>query len=613
MAIAGRFLGFALFALLFSAPLAAPAASVPDATTVMPLSTLGFPTGMSVGGSRPRFDLYVPDYRSARRMDVRFYAQMPQQIDGSTSVVVRVDGVPVGTSTVAALRGGGSVGGSFSAFKGTGRMLDVSIEAYLTVASRNCADNDPRGLWMRVSPESSIAIVHANAPAATVAEFFEDYDGGYAVSDASGLSDTARLDGIELAYWLNQVERWRKLHLEYGPSKTAGVRKIVVGDEGADLVVRGGVLYVTPRGINLIAAKGERTALTESAEGSVTLKGTTPRSPASLQSLGIGTRTERGVGELNFPVGFSLGTFGGLPQNLQLHLDLAHGPYRSGDRAAVTILLNGAVVNGFSLSQQGKTEHYTVPLDDSRLGGSNRVEVSVEYVPGRETCAGAHATFSVSLLGSSSFSWRGVSDYAPTIGEFFNGLAGHAVVTISDTALDPSAFALLDALGRIDPNVTALAVQRTAGAPMADGVSGEIDVLAPQALGDLPVAYDPATGRLHLTNDAGKTIYAATLDHPSGIIQALRDKMPVLVMTYAVNPSVLESLRVVGASELSAAHYDVLVFNDRGIAYTNPGELVAAKRQSADPVRRSWPLFVIFAVVVIVSLIFIARRALRVS
>jgi hypothetical protein len=599
--------------LLLAGPFAARAARAADANIELALPVFGFSSGMTVTGTNPRFDLYVPDYRSARSMQVRFVLQVPEHVDGDGTVVVRVDGTPIGSASIDAIRKGASVGGTFAKFRGTGRMIDVSVETYLTVrASRSCQEYDPRSLWLRISPESAVTIVHSTAAPATVAEFFQDYDGRYAVSLAPGAPDATRLAAIGLGYWLDQLERWRRVHLTFEAKPGEPARAIVVVPSSTqDLAVRDGKLYATPHGIELIAAKGAQTIVAPGAGGGVVHRGAAPQSPVTLDALGIGTRTQTGSGDLTFPVSFTLGTFGGLPDGLHLHLLLSHGPYRAGDRASVSVMLNGAAINGFNLSQTGKTESYDVPLDANRLAGSNQLAVVVEFVPKNEECAGGRPAMAASVLGSSSFAWRGLSSFAPSIGEFFNGASGSVGVGVGAN-LDAAAFALMDRLGTVDTNVTGLDIRRYTGGEL-EGQHSEIYVADPKSLGALPIAYDPATGRLTVSNDAGKTVYQASLDVPSGILQSVRVDVPALVLTYAKSAEALGDLRVVSFRELSSAGYDVLVFNDRGIAYTNPPQMVADRRRPPTPIRSSWPVFVLFGVLIVVALILIARRARRVS
>jgi hypothetical protein len=578
----------------------------------LPLPVFGFPSGATITGTNPRFDLYVPDYRGARKMNVKLVLKFPPHVDGNSVVVVRVDGAPLASTTVAALRKGGTADATFAGFRGTGRMLDVSVETYLTVSGRSCEEYDPRSLWMYVAPLSSIRIERSSAPPTSVAEFFEDYDGRYAVTVAPGSSDEVARGAVALGYWLNQLQRWRRVHLTFLEPPAGAARNIVVGNATGDLALRDGVLYATLHGIDLIAARAARAIVSDSTTGTANIKGKIIRSPVTLEKLGIGTRTQKGAGQLSFPVDFSLGTFGDLPRGLRLRMELSHGPYHAGDRASVTVLLNGAVVNGFTLSQTGKTEYFEVPIDENRLGGANALSVVVEFIPSRQECAGGRPSITVSLLGTSSFSWEGTSDYQPTIGEFFNEASGHAEVAISDPKLERYAFTILDRLGTIDPNLSRLTVRRY-DAPAGDKVKEAIYVAAPEVLSGIPIAYDPASGKLLLKNGSEQPVYEASLDSPYGLIQTLRSEIPTLVVTYAKSPSALDSLVVAPAHELSGARYDVLLFNNLGIAYTNPGEILANKRKPPTPIRAAWPLIAFFVLVVVIALVLIARRARRVS
>jgi hypothetical protein len=216
-----------------------------------------------------------------------------------------------------------------------------------------------------------------------------------------------------------------------------------------------------------------------------------------------------------------------------------------------------------------------------------------------------------SVLGTSTFAWSSLANFSPSIGEFFNEASDNVGVAVGPN-LDGAAFTLLDRLGTIDPNVTSLEIHRYTGTQL-DGYRSAIYVAGAQSLGELPLVYDSATGRLKVTSDAGKTVYQASLDLPAGIVQTVREATPTLVLTYAKSAAALDAMRVVSFRELSNARYDVLVFNDRGLAYTNPPQIVADRRRSPTPIRSSWPMFAIFGALVVIALVFIARRARKVS
>src|SRR5579862_2076122 len=253
---AWRALGSALVAFAVLCALAAQRAQAADRTATLPLSAFGFQSGVTITGTNPRFDLYVPDYHSARRLDARFALAFPPSVDADSVVVLRVGDTPIGQSTVGALRKGGVLAASFTRFRGNGHMLDVSVETYLTISGRNCNDYDPRTLWMYVTPASQIAIRHSAAAPASIAEFFEDYDGNFAVNVAPGAPDAIRLAALGLAYWVNQLERWRHVHLTLNAPANAAARTIVVAASNEDLAVRGSVAYANAHGVDLIAARG---------------------------------------------------------------------------------------------------------------------------------------------------------------------------------------------------------------------------------------------------------------------------------------------------------------------------------------------------------------------
>ena len=597
------------FAALFA--VAATASAAGAATTELPVSAYGYHGGTTLTGTNPRFDLYVPDYPGARKMDVRFALSFPSIVDSNATVLVRVDGAPIASATVGALqRAGGVATGTFDRFHGKGKMLDVSVEAHLAVVSKPCPQFDPHALWMRVGPESRITIARDDAKPTTVNAFFQTYDDAYAIELAQGAPDSDRLSALALGYWIHQVERWRRASATFLQPAKAPQRRIVAGEFSRDLEVRDGTLYVTPRGIDLlIAQRAPAVTVKPDEAGFANVEAAPARSPVTLDALGIGTRTQQGAGELTFPTGFTLGTFGGLPHGLHFHVDLSHGAYAAG-HAAVNVTLNGAVINGFLLSRAGGTQHYDVPIDDRRLGAANQLNVVVDYVP--QDCA--HAGVAVSLLGSSSFGWAGVAGYPPTIGEFFNESGGKLGVAVSDPKFDSDAFVLLDRLGQLDPHVGSIVASRYNGTSLT-GVNAAIYVTSPEDLKEVPLSWDPATGELRLSNDAGKTVFTTQPGQAYGQIRALGGRVPSLVATYTKSdsPQVLQTVANLSASQLSAARSDTLLFDARGIVYESSAKTVISRREPPSVLRTSWPLFVAFGLVIVLALVLIARRARRVS
>lgn len=604
-------IGFAAAVLVLTAVRVPCALAQTASSTQLTLADYGLGNGATVTGTNPRFDLYVPDYSSARRLHVAFKVQFSSIVADGGSITVRVDGSPIGTTTVGALRKGGTAGGVFEHFKGRGRVLDVSIEGQLGIRTGPCKSYDPNAFWMRVERGTTLTVEHTDAPPKTPPEFFQNYDGAYAVLPAPGAPDEVRRSALALAYWIHQFQRWRRVRLSYDSVPAGPVRKIVVGEsgEGGDLAVRDGVLYTTPRGVDLLLVQAALRVAAKERNDSVSLKNVALRSPATLDAMGVGTRTQRGAGDLSFAVPFALSVFGGLPYGLHAHLDLAHGSFDRADRAAVTVLLNGAVVNGFGLSSQGGTQHFDVPIDEHRLGPTNTLTATVEYAP--HGCQ--NVTLTVSLLGSSRLVWDGVAGYPPTIGEFFSEAAGKLGVAVSQPELYPYAFLLLDRLGSIDPNVSNVDVERYAGT--LSGYDDAAYVAAPADIKEMPLAWDPATGNLRLTDDAGKTVFAAQVGAAYGQFRSFRAAVPTLILTYTKtgDPQILNGLANLTPSQLGGARSDLLLFDAKHVVYESPANVVTAQRSPRSALFTSWPLIAGFGVVVVVALFFIARRARKVS
>lgn len=590
-----RFAWYVPIVALASALLCTGAVRAADSKTELPLSAFGLKDGTVVTGSNPRFDLYVPDYAAARQLSARFALQFPQNADPGSSVLLRVGDTTIAQSTVGEIRKSGGIAGTFANLDGSGRMLDVSVQSDLTVSGGECRDYDPRSLWMRVAPQTSLTVLHAASPT-TIAQFFQDYDGRYAVTVAGAAPENLRLQAVTLGYWLEQIDRWRSERLWFLSKPPKPYREIVVGGANQDLAVRGGVLYANARGLDAIAAKAYGTLLAPSVEGAVAIRGKRIRSPATLAALGLGTRTQTGAGRMAFPVSFTLGTFGGLPKGLHFVMHLAHGAYTPEDRATATVFLNGAVINGFTLSRQGKTERFDVPIDESRLGGANQLLVVVEFVP-KSICA--RASFSVSLLGSSALTWRGLNRYIPTIGEIMNGASGSAAIVSSEPNLDPYAFQLLERLGMMDPNLTDLVAIRKPSA-----------ALHVRYLFSVAPLVEPSG----MSETARAAIASMRAAHVSfGVLESTRTSVPELRLAYTASAAALAAFGSLSSGELSGASSDVLLFNQRGVAFVNPDAALMSARTAPSPIRALWPFIAAGVVVAAVALYLIARRARKVS
>ena len=599
-------------ALVFSiGTIGAGAAQKSERSVTLPLAAFQYGAGVTVPGSEPAFTLYVPVFRAAHRFDVSAVVRLPANVSPRARIELLAAGRPL-ASELAGNRRRIDLKASLPAPPDR-TSLDITIRARLALDEQHCERSEARSLYLFVAPETKVVVAEGTEPPATVAGFFESYAGRFAVVADPKATASFKRRRLALAYGIHRVVRWRTPEISLTQQPAADARKIVVGDYGDDLRVRGGELFASPAGIDAIAAGRARLVIGSAAERAEELATPDPRRLLTLDALGIGTRTATGTGTLAFPVDTTLSIYRGRPSALHFIAELTHTAIEPGDHARLDVWAGATVINSFTLSRTGGRERFDVPIDDRFLRAAQNLNLRIDYLPHGQVCAGTATALTASLLGSSHFVWSGTQDVAPSVGDFFDTAYGTLAVGLQDDSFAPATFALLDRLGRLNPRVSRVVVGTLAESePAKADVS--IEAGGVQDLGKrLPLALSENSDGYAVTDGGGTIVFHAAGADSFGLLQTFATAPPKLALTYAGDAAVLAGLDSVPLAAFTEAGNDVLVFTATRVAYTRTNELARARTLPAPFLARVWPLFLAAAVALVALLVLVARRARHVS
>jgi hypothetical protein len=304
----------------------------------------------------------------------------------------------------------------------------------------------------------------------------------------------------------------------------------------------------------------------------------------SLQQLGTLNLAQSGSGEFTFAVPFSLAAFGGVPDTLVFHASLRTSAFENADRAHVDVLLNGIQINHFAIPAKGGLEQLRIPIDPHRLQGFNTLSLVAHYAPANVTCA-HNPRLVASLEPSSVFRWSGHNRKHATVGQFLGMLSGRVVVLV-EPSMHAAAFDVMNTIGSISGTLRALDIR-----PLDAGIPPGYDFAIVVAPEDPPV---------DLPDD---TVFFTIHDGPT----------PSLHASVYGDPAVFSTLPGANRSALAASDGTVAAI-DRSGTFLN---LTAKQPQRQHPFgtrrQRNAAIIVLFALLLLVALMLVARRARSLS
>lgn len=423
-------------------------------------------------------------------------------------------------------------------------------------------------------------------------------------SSSPGSSAERQYAAVQLAYQVEQLYRWRGARVQLRSSIDPRAQNVVLGDFKTDLAVRGNVLEVGPKGVALLRREIDPLLITTGADVAVTgpLAPAAPALHASLRDLGLTTQTQPGDAPV-FSIPFNIGQAGGLPSGLRFVATLAHTALEGDDRATIELKINGALVDSLPLVTKRGRQDVEFPIPADLVASSNDVRLSVNY-DAKHDCHAAGPSFTTTLYEDAHFQWDGVTQYTPSVGDFFRSAAGRVAVLIGDDRLVPYAFSLVATMGSGNFGITSLDVE-----PFEGTVPKNYDaVIVVAPLDRLSNLALPLTqrGTAFALGDGAPPVIARYQD-PFAVLEATRTAgVPVLVASYWKDPSVTGGLGDIGYAQIAAQTDRVFMFRGSETLYASTGPRV---RDLPQPLllRAALPISV-GAIVIFCGVIFIARR-----
>ncbi len=487
--------------------------------TTIPLSALGYPDGLPLTGGTT--SIRVPVHAGLKRVLLHF----PLSAGGALShgtIRVTVNGRDV-------------AGISGDRLRSATLDADVAIDTHASVVDiavlsrfEACAGGVPASA--RLSPQGTVTVVQdadrASEPAST-------YAGAFTVLEPAHADLAWQSRALVAAYALHEHEDWRRVSVALGA--TPQPNAVGVGDPG-----------------------------------SITLpRASAPRQKLSLSDLGVSGSEQRGE-RISVHIPFTLAQLGGAPQVLVAHLAM-----RASAAGRLLVVFNGREANEFSFAAGDR--EVRVPLRSAALRGTNLMRLDAVFDHTARFCDTTAP--SLKIDDSSSLQWSGNADIPLTLERQVGELSGRVAV-VSDPAIFPHAFAVLDALGSVNHSINELEMRTSLAQAPVSGPAVEIGVppdIAPddgQSYGEVRVA---SGGRI--------------------------------LVSYIGDPAVLDRL-VQLAPLLAGSDGTRFIFGTTGTPLTekSPPLTHAETRQ-----RIRLAIYVAFGIILIVATALIARRARRFS
>lgn len=615
-----RAIGFALVCMLPAAAVAS------EHIENVQLSDLGYESSVVLRGTQT-FTAFLPIYPQLRGARLSLPMEISPDVDPNSSITVGINGVPVSSVTVEQTGFHPHLLVPLPLPAGAQRSVEVSVTVHLFKMRDRCEDDSGPNMWATIPTSAGFLLETAAFNPQYIADWFRDYGGHVNIVVDRSAPDDLRLAALALPYSLQQIARWRSTTIGRSDRRDQTARNVVVGTFERALELRGADLYVSRSGIGLLTAFIGPMLLTGSVTNASYAAAATPPpvKQISLAQLGLPPETRSGgAGDISFTIPFSLADAGGHPDGLQFVFGLTHTALQGDQTGTVDVRFNDVLVRSYPLKASGGEERFAAPIDSSLIHGSNTVRVSTAFRSGQGAglCAAAD-TFTVSLLGSSGFTWGSVRKAGGGIGDFFQSSHGRMIVLLGRDDTYTEAFALLEKLGEVNTSIQSIAVERFTGTIAAEYFDGTNTVGYDEALvvassaevAALKPEFNPNGSAFSIVDQrSARTLYTAAYSQPFGVLETLRNSaIPTLAATYWGDRTILDALGQYSGRLLASQVDTIFLFDRDYVAYGPTDARNARITQPPNPVAILAYGGLALAALGIIVVIFMGTRSARKS
>ena len=344
---------------------------------------------------------------------LRLYLTCSPILNDLSTIRVNVEGIPVTTHLIKPRGPRLTIDVPLDRLRKVpvGSTLDVEIYGHLSITDDRCVDEPSGNLWLLIDNASYLQ-VRVLSPPQCVRDFLTDPGASFNV-----VMRTLQRPEAEalcaLSSLLGAVSLNAEAHMAIS-RKTALGPNIYIGNYLNDMRLYGNNLYLTPRGVNLLAVWWSPAS--PFAEAS---KVENAQFPAALHTdvtfadLNLETKIMRGFGDLTMAVPFTTLQLGAWPAELTCTLVYATTPVQKQERAFLKLKLNGVLIGAHDVMGGGTIKTHTIRIPSRYLRFSNTLEITLSYYLNRGNCRGSLPEMEVSVFKDSFLSVQRVRSKPP--------------------------------------------------------------------------------------------------------------------------------------------------------------------------------------------------------
>ncbi|MDI3531417.1 MAG: hypothetical protein PWP60_1266 [Candidatus Atribacteria bacterium] len=374
----------------------------------LPFSSLGWKESVRLEGGDPSYTLYIPNFTGVNweRSFLYLNLDVPQLLRSPSSVSVYGDGELLLNATLRP--GENSFRILLSALSANKEVHSIEIKAHLVISDDFCEDLASGNLFLVIRKESVFNLYWEDVPLESLRDFFSFPGNEIEILLPPGEWSVATQEAfIKLYAFLSRFYRGLPVRITAGiyrenMADSPRHRRIFISEKRfRDFEIYGHTLYLTPRGVDAVMRVPEFFVFSSSKVEKVSERLPLPRSRITLDELGVGDLSFRGIGEMKQTVYFATSDLGGMPRTLKLVLYRNYLPFRY--EAAFSVNLNGEIVYSEKLNPQGirQLSPLEIQIPTALLKRENALEFRFSYFPEVGQCRRGEAPFEGFISGDS--------------------------------------------------------------------------------------------------------------------------------------------------------------------------------------------------------------------